>query len=95
MTSTISPRHQANRTAMARRLVAHLRSTGDDMLTDPDMLAWLPQRRLDAIARAAGEAHVPHADTWRVVIELLRVPPCPDCGRPLDDIAAAFMGLPA
>lgn len=86
----IHERHADNRRAMARRLVTHLRSIGDDLLTDPQMLAWLPKWRLDAIAMAAGETHVPHADTWRAVIELLRIPPCPDCGRALDDV---FAGL--
>jgi hypothetical protein len=86
----IHPRHAAARTAMARRLVEHLRSTGDEMLTDPDLLAWLPKRRLDAIAREAGESHIPSLSTWHVVIDLLRIPACPDCGRALDDV---FAGL--
>jgi hypothetical protein len=91
----IHPAHAAARNAMARRLVTHLRSTGDEMLTDPDLLAWLPKARLDAIAREAGETHTPSLDTWHVVIDLLRIPACPDCGRNLDDIAAIFGGLPS
>lgn len=87
----IHERHRLNRDAMARRLVEHLRSTGDDLLTDPDMLAWLPKHRLDAIARDSGETRVPQLDTWRVVVDLLRIPACPDCGRALDDV---FAGLP-
>jgi hypothetical protein len=91
----IHPAHAENRKAMARRLAAYLRNTGDEMLTDPELLAWLPKARLDAIARSAGETRTPSPDTWRTVIDLLRTPACPDCGRPLDDIAAIFGGLPA
>lgn len=92
----IHERHADNRKAMARRLAKHLRSTGDEMLTDPDLLAWLPKRRLDAIAREAGETHTPSLDTWHVVIDLLRTPECPTCHRPIGPAdLIVFEGLPA
>lgn len=82
-------RHRQNRTDMARRLAAHIRSTGDEVLNDPDLLAWLPKARLDRIARIASERHVPSLDTWRVVLDLLRRPapvPCTVC---------PFAGIPS
>lgn len=84
----IDPRHRENRERMAARLVAHLRATGDEVLTDPNLLSWLPKARLDRIAAEAGERHVPSWDTWRIVVQRLAQPapvPCTVC---------PFAGLP-
>lgn len=80
-------RHRRNRDDMAHRLASHIRSTGDEVLNDPDLLAWLPKHRLDALARNAGERHIPAWGTWRVVLDLLRRP------APVPCTADPFKGL--